>query len=158
MFVRAPDIVEKHLRTALTKSGLLIERDAKQNVAQATRAAMRSITSRVTGIGAQMHALVEVGEPYGYYIEHGRAPGAMPPYRGGSSLALWAKSVGITSSGSNPSRQDLGILFCIARTIGRRGTRAQPFLEPAFDNNKHKIREYFEDALRAAIKEIEALA
>lgn len=158
VFQRAPDIVDKHLRRALTRSGLLIERDAKSNVAQATRAAMRSITSRVAGMGAQMHALVEVGEPYGYYIEHGRGPGGMPPYRGGSSLALWAKAVGITSSGSNPSRQDLGILFCIARSISRSGTRAQPFLEPAFDDNKGKIGQYFEEAIRDAIKEIEAMA
>lgn len=155
---RAPDIVDKHIRKALVKSGLIVEREARENVAQATRGLMRSITSRVKGAGAEMHALVEVGEPYGWYVEHGRGPGKMPPYSAGSSLALWAKAVGITSSGSNPTRQDLGILFTIARSIGKHGTRAQPFLEPAFEESKPKIAGYFTDAIRDAIKEIEDAA
>lgn len=151
----APEIMDKHLRRALQKCGLLVEADAKRRVPQASRALFRSINSRVDGQGAQLHALVNVGEPYGWFVEHGRGPGRMPPHGAGSSLALWAKSVSIISSGSNPTRLDLGILFVIARAIGRSGTRAQPFLEPAFNENKARIATIFEEAIADAVKEIQ---
>lgn len=153
---RSPDIVNKHIRKALQKAGLLVESEAKRNVAQASRALFRSITSRVEGTGAQQHALVNVGEPYGWFVEYGRKPGKMPPHGPGSSLALWAKTVGIISSGSNPTRQEQGILFVIARGIGRYGTRPQPFLETAFDGSRERIAGYFRDAVVEAIKEIES--
>ncbi len=153
----APDVFDKHIRKALQKSGLLVEREAKERVPQATRALFRSIVSDVTGSGASMQAVVSVGEPYGVYMEYGRPPGRMPPHGPGSSLALWAKMVGITSSGSNPTRQDLGILFMIARAIGRRGVEPQPFMEPALDASKGKIQRYFEDAIADAIAEIEGI-
>lgn len=155
---RAPDIVNKHIRKALTKSGLLVEREARLKVPQATRAAMRSITSSVKGSGAEMHTLVQVGEPYGWFIEYGRRPGKMPPHGAGSSLALWAKAVGIISSGSNPTYLEQGILFVMARAIGAHGTRPQPFLEPAFEESRQKIAGYFRDAVVDAINEIEESA
>jgi hypothetical protein len=72
-------------------------------------------------------------------VEYGRRAGArMPPP---NALATWARRHG----GIDP--------FVLARSIGRKGIKARPFLHPALRSAEDKIR----SLLGAAAKEIEGL-
>lgn len=148
LYSSAPDLFNKHLRKAVTKAAFIIEAEAKRRVPQATRALARSIASDTQTLGGTVSGIVTVGEPYGIYVEYGRGAGKMPPYKAGSSLALWAKAVGIISSGSNPTADDRSHLFLIARNIGRYGVKERPFLMAAFRDSVPKITRLFEDALQ----------
>lgn len=103
----------------------------------------RSLVSSVTITDAGIEGKVQIPTPnaaYGYawYVEHGRAPGKMPPFGPGSSLYKWATrkytSAKFKSTGKvvrkTPQREKeiAGMSFLIARKIGRVGTKAQhPF-------------------------------
>jgi hypothetical protein len=63
---------------------------------------------------------------YARYVEEGRRPGRMPPP---AALEGWARR----KTGS------ISAAFLIARAIGRRGTRPQPYLKPALDRNRQAI-------------------
>lgn len=58
------------------------------------------------------------GQSYAASVEHGRAPGVMPPYGPNSRLAIWA---------GTPGRA----VKMLARAIAERGIRPQPFFFPA---------------------------
>jgi HK97 gp10 family phage protein len=45
-----------------------------------------------------------------------------------------------------------GAAYAIARKIARRGTKAQPYLIPAFKDNKRRIIKLFDKAINRAIK------
>lgn len=73
--------------------------------------------------------MASLGSPmiYARAWEYGRPPGKQPP---SAPLALWAKRVlGV----SEKEAQSVG--FLIARSIGKKGRTARPFLRPALEKN-----------------------
>jgi hypothetical protein len=104
-FARAPGNAAKELRTAMDKSLLRIESGARSKAPKKTGRLAGSITSKVSGSGMNLRGEVGPSVQYGLYVETGTRPHWMPP----------------------------GILpFPAMRTIARRGTRAQPYLIPSF--------------------------
>lgn len=77
--------------------------------------------------------VVGVGEKYGVVVEMGRRPGKFPPV---APIERWAALKLGTP----------GVGFLIARKIARQGTKAQPFVEPAFRETTPKVLQYFADA------------
>jgi len=68
----------------------------------------------------------QTGDPrnYGYFVEHGRSPGGMPPPR---VLELWVqRKLGI----SNPDEIER-VAYLVGRKMAAEGTEAHPFLAPA---------------------------
>lgn len=77
---------------------------------------------------------------YAAAVEFGRAPGKkMPPYK---ALMKWARDV----LGSE------ALAFVVARAIGRKGTKPQPFLRPAIDNNTGLMDDVFAREMKRAIR------
>ena len=76
----------------------------------------RSITVREA---TESRGVVGVGERYGFPVEFGRRPGSMPP---SAPLERWA-AIKLGKPGMG---------FVIAKKIMRQGTKAQPFMGPAF--------------------------
>lgn len=74
--------------------------------------------------------LVAVGERYGSVVEFGRRPGKMPPV---APIERWA-SIKLGSPGAG---------FVIARKIGQRGTKANPYVEPAFKSEAGPVLNIF---------------
>lgn len=74
---------------------------------------------------------VETTSGYGKYVEFGRGAGGMPPI---AALEKWVRR----KLGVNAKRAK-SIAFVIARGIAERGTKAQPFLKPAFEREKRKL-------------------
>lgn len=81
----------------------------------------------VTESGKDIYASLGSSMPYARAWEYGRPPGKQPP---STPLALWAKRVlGV----SDKEAKSVG--FLIARSIGKKGRTARPFLRPALEKN-----------------------
>ena len=125
------------MRRELTASLLLIEADAKQHVAQDTRALARSITHTIEGAGLDLTGRVGPSLNYGANVEFGRRAGAkMPPV---DALLGWVVRHGLAR---NP-RRARGVAFAIARKIARRGIPPRPYMATALERNLPDIRARF---------------
>jgi hypothetical protein len=128
---RSPELVAAESLRAMTASLLLVEGDARRNVRHDTRRLMNSITHRVRGQAGSPGGTRLVGEVgpsvrYGLYVERGSRP-HWPPV---AALVGWARRHGVSP-------------YAVQRGIARRGTRARPFLLPAFTKNADRIVRLF---------------
>jgi hypothetical protein len=123
----AVETLPTSVHQAMLASVLLIEADARRNVKRDTGRLQNSITYSIVGKGGNLTGRVGPSVGYGLYVEMGRKPGKQPPI---GAIAAWAHRHGI-----NP--------FVVARAIGRKGVKAQPFLIPAFEKNQRRIEELF---------------
>jgi hypothetical protein len=151
---RTPVVMEREIRRTLQASLLLIEGDAKTNVARDVGRLGSSINSRVQGTFPRITGSVGPSVRYGYVVEFGRRPGGrMPPV---DALVGWVRrhwSPGSSPTRAGPARsrawQQAGAerlrsrAFALARSIQRRGTRPQPFMEPAYRRNRLRISAMF---------------
>ena len=123
---RAPEALAQEEGRAMTASLLLVEADARRNVAHDTRQLMNSITHRVREEPRGLVGQVGPSARYGLYVERGSRP-HFPPV---AALRGWARRHGVSP-------------YAVQRAIGRRGTRARPFLLPAFEKNVARIIRLF---------------
>ena len=69
---------------------------------------------------------VETGSGYGLYVEFGRPAGRMPNPK---DLQVWVRN----KLGIKNQKRAKRVAFAIAKGIAQRGTKAQPFLRPAYE-------------------------
>jgi len=118
----AQAVVRAEQLRAMQTALLLVEADARRNVAHDTRQLMNSITNRMAFRGDTLVGQVGPSVRYGVYVEKGTRP-HWPP---AAPLVGWARRHGVP-------------VIAVQRAIARRGTRARPFLVPAFTKNREKI-------------------
>lgn len=134
-----PQVMERETRHAMQASLLLIEADARRGAPQDTRRLSGSITSTIVGTFPTLEGRVGPSVRYGAPVEFGRRAGAkMPPV---DALLGWVRRHG----GGTP-RQVRSRAFLLARAIGRRGIRPQPYMGPALDRNRRQIVALFQRA------------
>lgn len=123
---RSPRIVSEEERRAMTASLLLVEGDARRWVRQDTRRLMSSITSRQRQDGNALVGEVGPSVRYGLYVETGTRP-HWPP---AAPLVGWARRHGVS-------------VRAVQIAIARRGTRARPFMRPAWFRNVRRVEALF---------------
>lgn len=123
-----PPTLASEVRRAMVTGSLIIEAAARTNAPKDTGRLGGSITHTISGSGANLTSKVGPSVAYGLWVEKGRGPGKMPPV---AALQPWARRHGV-----NP--------YVLARAIGRKGTKPQPFLVPAFTANQGKVSALFE--------------
>lgn len=123
---RSPRIVSEEERRAMSASLLLLESSARSLVRQDTRRLMNSITSRQRQSGNSLVGQVGPSVGYGAFVERGTIP-HWPPR---APLERWARRHGVP-------------VFVVQRAIARRGTRARPFMAPAWARNAHRVAQLF---------------
>ena len=123
---RSRETVAQEQVRAMTASLLLVEADARRNAAHDTRQLLNSITHRVTTEPGGLLGRVGPSARHGLYVERGTRP-HWPP---AAPLVGWARRHGVP-------------VFAVQRAIARRGTRARPFLVPAFTKNVARIVRLF---------------
>lgn len=133
----AQPVVLDEMRTAMERSALAVQRRAMALAPVDTGTLRRSITRQVT----PLHGRVGTNVPYAREVEFGRKPRGPLPAKG--ELIGWMRRKGI----------DVELEFVIRRAIAKRGTRAQPYLNPALEEHRAAIgREFALAADRAAIR------
>lgn len=105
---------------------LLLEADMRTHVPRAFGQLGNSITHHVSGSGADLVGEVGSTAKYWPFVEYGTRP-HWPPI---AAITPWANLHGIPP-------------FLVARAIARRGTRAQPFIMPAWERQKAAIEALF---------------
>ncbi len=124
-----------------------LQRLGKENVAVGVSGEARSKIHgevREAGPGAVLGVV-------GGYSDHSLVleKGADPHWPNVSGLALWVKR---KLQVANDRVQS--VTYLVARKISRRGLRAQPYLEPAFEDNQGKISKLFEQALANIVRRL----
>lgn len=136
-----PELLQRPVRKALWASTGEVELQAKL-LAPSDRGRLRNtIRSRVLGIGLKLLGRVRVGAKYAPYVEFGTRPHWPPRFTNGwPTLQPWAKRHGFPSGvrGSD----------IVRAIIARKGTRAQPFMEPALQQSEGKIKLFLAKAAR----------
>ncbi|MDP9381234.1 MAG: HK97 gp10 family phage protein, partial [Chloroflexota bacterium] len=154
--------IEDAARRTMEKAVLMVQAEAQRRAPVDTGTLRRSITGQVRPLGAQPAGSLsarKVGNAfpgqkvgtvgvvgtklnYARAVEFGRRPGKRPPT---ARLRGWARRR--TGSADNA--------YPVARAIGRRGTRPQPFLEPALEARRAEIQRMFERELSAVVRKFQ---
>lgn len=147
-----PDLLDKAIERGLTKLGVIIEGDAvtlapvnmgrlKGAITYATKkkqsipkvagdAVSRPVTKWTLHVGANLE--------YAGHVEYGTRP-HFPPIE---AIADWAKQKGISEDA----------VFPIAKSISKKGTKAQPFLRPALDANRLRAQQVLQGEVRRTLQ------
>lgn len=124
-FAKAPTKVASGINVWIKRAALLTEDEAKRQVPPSIFTG-RMQSSIHTSFGRNS-ATVKPTSKYAYWVHEGRKPNRrMPPFGPGTDLNAWA-----TRKGMNP--------FLVARSIGRKGTKGNPFMDKAYRSVKPRV-------------------
>lgn len=147
----SPATIKQYLSPELTKSALLIAREAKRNAkangSMAHSILINSINSYTSLDG--LEAVAFAGANYAWYVENGTSGGGYPNQQ---TIIDWLRVKHIKPADPETSEKELAYL--IARKIALHGTPAQPFMEPAFQTEKEATINRVNTAVQRAIREI----
>lgn len=116
-FHRAPAKVTRHINVWIQKTAFRVEREAKKQVPpNVDKGQLQS--SIHTTIG-HLKAVVRPTAKHAIWVHKGRMPGSMPPWGEGTQLNDWARRKGIPA-------------FLVAKSIQRKGTKANKFMDKAY--------------------------
>lgn len=142
-YQEAPSIVSKELDTAMHKAVVKLKATAKIEAPVGANNVLRgAIYSKVYGGGYGIKGEVGVGPaaPYGVCVHEGTRP-HFPPI---AALKQWAeRKLG------NPA-----LAYPIARHIAKVGTKANPFMQRAWDSEQDNITAFFEVANANIAKQV----
>lgn len=110
------------IKKVVANSGLTVQRNAMKRVPADTGHLRRSIRTDFSNGG--FTAVVKTAVNYAAYVEFGTSPHFPPP----SALKGWAKRHGMAGKES-----------LIARAIARKGTPAQPYLFPSYEQERPRF-------------------
>jgi hypothetical protein len=146
MLQRAPDFFRRRLALALERGAQEIAREAKGRAPKA----FSTLTNSIRAIRENdLHWHVAPGVNYGTWVEGGRMPMRKTGTRNG--LLEWIK-LKVAPGASGKELDRLG--FVIARAIGRRGIKPQPFMAPAFEARKQRVVDMASRAMRDAVAQL----
>ena len=139
MIDKYPAISEKHVNKAIRNSLYSIKSEATKSAPWGSTSDLRNnwIVSLKRFEGSLASGAKQNGFYYGTSVEYG----TKPHFVSGKSLAMWASKKGL-----NP--------YAVAKSIAKKGTKANPFLQKSIDSQSSTIDQIFADALDKIIKEI----
>ncbi len=128
-----PAIVLAEVDKQLSRGRMELARLARAKAAKADSTLTQSIRSKRKGVG-----LYEViaGANNARYVEEGTGPGGWIPKE---SLQDWIQAKGITPNDPDMTKEDLAHI--IQRSIFNKGTPAQPYFRPAYDEMKPRLHQ-----------------
>lgn len=151
-----PQALARHMDRGIDRVVRDWARDARLNSPESFGELRNSISFRrpsalegITFVGVDYGPMVEQGT--GVYGPEGLPSEILPPVE---NILDWVKKSGITPR--NPGDDQVDVAFAIAQSIAQGGTPAQPFLGPAFDDNRAAAERRLNAAIDAALAEIDA--
>lgn len=129
----APSNASKGIQTAVAKTVLTVERDAKKLAPVNKGTGGGNLRQSIRSSSNGMSGSVEVGASY-----------AVPVHEGTRPHVIMAKKARVLAN------RRTGQMF--GKRVNHPGTKAQPFLREAVETNAEKINNYFLDAIKGIIK------
>jgi len=141
------DLSGPPLALAMSKAVLIVERAAKIGAPVNTGRLRASITPEVRPQARNVQGIVGTNVAYAAPVEYGSRAHWAPI----APLIRWAHLKKLAGTYSLRTKRRIGgaaqqetedrrVAYIVQHVIARRGTRAQPFLEPAFTNNLQRIQ------------------
>ena len=143
----------------LNKVAMQVAVDAKTNLKTNGSVATNQLSNSVF-VRPQTDMTTDVAAEanHAYWVEFGRKAGGMPPIK---MILEWVRKKGLADrTPARRGKRDLGpgfeeralsIAFAIAKSIARQGTKARPFLFPAFRKNEADMMRVIGDAIKKVI-------
>ena len=147
--LQGADVLVRYMDKAIDRTVQEMARAARRNAPKAFSTLTQSIRPLRPN---RLEGIVAPGVDYAQLVEEGT--GSNPGFPPTDTIEDWIKVKNITPNDPSMSTRDLA--YVMARSIALKGTPAQPFMQPAFDDNKARAERRFNKALRDAIKEIGA--
>lgn len=145
MLAQVDSRVRQAVHDAIWRGAEELARVAKRNAPKAFSTLTNSIRAEQVG---ELHFRVATGVNYARAVEEGRKPGPMPGTANG--LMEWVKQK-TRQTGSELDRTT----FLVARAIGWRGIKPQPYMQPAFESQKDRIIAHVQAAARRAAQAVQ---
>ena len=147
--------INKEAQEGLNKVGLQILADSQKNLKESKSIASGQLINSGK-VKPQADGTIDIiyEANHAYWVEFGRKAGGMPPVK---PIFEWIKKKGLADS-STPSggrrkrgadfvQKAMSMAYAIAKSIGRQGTKAKPFLFPAFRKNENDMIRIIKQAI-----------
>jgi HK97 gp10 family phage protein len=118
----ARDMHGQPMQDGMEKAALMVTRSARIKAPVDTGRLRSSIMPEVRVKGTEVQGVIGSNVTYAPFVELGTKP-HFPPIE---AVAVWAARHGMSA-------------YAVALAIARRGTKAHPYLQPAFDENRSAI-------------------
>jgi len=151
--LKSPGKLQQNLNKAITRTVQEMARSAKGHAPKAFSTLVQSIRAKkisalegVVAPGVNYAQAVEQGT--GIYGPAGKASGKFAPIE---SILDWVKVIGIQPSETGQTQEE--VAWLINRKIAVTGTKPQPYMQPAYDDNKQRAEIRINRAIEKAITE-----
>ena len=125
-----PELQER-IRKILNDGSIIVQREMRLKAPQGV--SQRGIRETIVYEVNNGYAVIRPSASYAIWVEKGRLPGKMPPWRaewkGGEGFVRWADAHGIPP-------------FVLARSIARKGTRPKWFVRESYRKTKPQVERY----------------
>jgi HK97 gp10 family phage protein len=146
--LQTPQLLAKNMAKAVLRSAKEMARAARTNVNQGPNAFGTLRNTIKEKQRSPYEAIIAPNVNYAQMVEEGTSGGGKAPPR--DSIEDWINVRGILPNDPFMDSRDLS--FLIARSIAKKGTPPQPYLQPAFDDNKAKAERRINLAIDAALR------
>lgn len=130
--------LKKSPQTTLKVTGHMLRRAGQEVQAKSRREAPVDTSRLKSSIGwVVKKTSVRIGPSakYGLFVEEGTKPHFPPPV----ALKSWARKRGLNE-------------YAVAKSIAKKGTKAQPFMGPGLKKSEKKIQKIFTEGLETILK------
>lgn len=131
-----PAVTEKYVNLAISRSLVRVLGAEKTEAPFGISGLLRDNWAVSTG---RFEGSLKSNTPYAVFVHEGTAP-HMPPI---DAITPWANKYGISP-------------WALAKSIAKKGTKANPFLKRAVDSSESGIESEFESAMQSTLDEVTA--
>ena len=145
-FKKFPSAMISNVSRGLHRGALEISREARKEAPKAFSNLTNSITVKKQ---SDIRYLVGSGLNYAGAVEQGAESGGSPSH---DAMLSWIKTKGISPNDSEMSEEDLA--YVMARSIARKGTPKQPYLEPALKAKESRVIKLVREGAAKGLREV----
>lgn len=131
LYKQYPIQIDNAFKRILSDGSIIVQKELRDTApVGVTQNLARNVQRTVSKYQARIRPLAS----YTYWVENGRSAGKMPPWSGteGKDFRKW---VALKLGSEVPP-------FVVARAIGKKGTKAQPFVQPAYKKTEPMVIRY----------------
>ncbi|MCW7553653.1 HK97 gp10 family phage protein [Endozoicomonas gorgoniicola] len=143
---QTPGTLFNQLKRMVTRGGSEAARELKRSAPKAHSTLVNSIRSIRD---ADLSAIAAPNTDYAQFVNDGTGSGGAPSLQ---AIKDWIRVKGITPNNPNHDLDDLA--YMISRSIARKGTRAQPFVDNTADKLTPRINQLMQQAVRNSLAEV----
>ncbi|MCW8830666.1 MAG: hypothetical protein OQK32_03995 [Gammaproteobacteria bacterium] len=142
--LQVPDKLEKEMGHATARNIKEIARSARHHAPKAFSTLTQSINDVMI---SAYEGLVAPGVDYAQAVEEGTDGGNMPPVQ---NILDWIMVRNIEPNKPDMDQEDLA--FVMVHSIAHRGTPAQPYMQPALEDNRERAERRYNEAIKRALQ------